>query len=379
MELKDIRKEIDGINDEILRLFLRRMELSEQAAEEKQRLGLAVLDCAREREILASVQEKAGDNGKYAYYLFSRIMNLSRARQSEIMCSSSGYIDSSIAEILAGEDELFPQSGTVACQGVEGSNAQEACDKLIPRGNIMYVRSFEAVFDAVESGLCSFGVLPIENGTNGSVRAVYELLQKKKCHIVRSTTLHIRHELLAKPGTRLEDIRVIYSHEQAIGQCSRYLGTLGDVRLVPSENTAAAAKMVSESEDRCIAAVASPRCSQLYGLKTLKSDIQDSENNYTRFICIAKEPVLYAGANRMSIILSCENRPGSLNDILSILSANGVNMSKLESCPIPGSDFEFMFFLELDTGLREPGAAAMLEELRRASRDLIFLGSYAAV
>ncbi len=141
---------------------------------------------------------------------------------------------------------VFPQTGLVACQGVEGANSQVACDRLLPRGNIVYVKTFEAVVSAVESGLCKFGVLPIENSSNGSVRAVYELLQDHNLSIVRSTRLCIRHELLALPGVKMEDITEIYSHEQAIGQCSKFLSSLNGVRVIPCDNTAVAAKMVAE-------------------------------------------------------------------------------------------------------------------------------------
>ena len=378
MSMQELRERIDGINDEILQLFLERMAISEKIVAEKQKKGMPLVDRARERAILAEVQEKAGDMEAYAYHLFSKLIALSKARQSELLPRST-KLGGELADILARPDEAFPQSAVVACQGVEGSNAQAACDKLIPRGRIVYVRSFRAVFDAVESGLCRFGVVPIENSSNGSVRAVYELLREKRCHIVRSTSMRIRHELLVKPGTKMEDIREVYSHEQALGQCSRFLASLHDVRALPSENTAVAARDVSLSERSGMAAIASARCRELYGLEAIRSDIQDSENNYTRFICIERDPVVYAGANKVSLILSCENRPGALCDILSILSVHGVNMSKLESSPSSSGGDDFIFFLELDAGLREPGVASMLEELDRECAGLTLLGSYSAV
>jgi len=379
MEMQELRNRIDELNRSILDLFLERMQVSEKIAEEKMRLGIPLTDPARERAILAEMQELAGPEMEACVWqLFTRLMALSRAHQSVLM-PPSGTLHGQLEAMLAQEESFFPGSGTVACQGVEGSNAQAACDKLIPRGQIIYVRSFRAVFDAVESGLCRFGVLPIENSSNGSVRAVYELLQEKHCRIVRSTSMHIRHELLAKPGTRLEDIRAIYSHEQALGQCSRYLSSLRDVKLIPCENTAVAARQVSLSDDPGLAAVASPRCRELYGLHALRSDIQDTDNNYTRFICIAREPVVYAGANRTCLILRCDDRPGALCDALSILAVRGVNMSKLESCPDRAGGDGFLFFLELGSGLRDPRMLPMLTELEGACAGLSFLGSYAAV
>ena len=307
------------------------------------------------------------------------MIELSKARQAELYSAPARVRQQIEAALQAGE-QVFPRTGTVACQGVEGSNSQAACDKLLPRGRIVYVRTFEAVFDAVGSGLCQYGVLPIENSTNGSVRAVYELLQRKQFSIVRATNLYIRHELLARPGAALSGLKEIYSHEQALGQCSKFLAALGNnVKVIPCDNTALAAKLVAESGRTDCAAISSHACAALYGLETLSDQIQDSDHNYTRFICIAREPAIYAGANRISLIITCNNKPGALYDILSKLAVRGINMSKLESCPVVGRNFEFMFFLELDAAVQEPGVLAMLEELERSCEVFLFLGSYALV
>ena len=222
-------------------------------------------------------------------------------------------------------------------------------------------------------------MLPIENSSNGSVRAVYELLQDHNLTIVRSTRLCIRHELLALPGVKMGDITEIYSHEQAIGQCSKFLNSLNGVRVIPCDNTAAAAKMVAERGDRHVAAISSHPCAALYGLETVSDEIQDSDNNYTRFICVTKDPLIYAGASRISLIIACDNKPGALYEILSKLAALGINMTKLESCPVTGRNFEFIFFLELEASVQEPGVLAMLEELERSCAGFHFLGNYAEV
>ena len=379
MDLNEIRTQIDRVDSEILKLFLERMHLGEEVAAYKKDNALPVLNKAREREILARVQAEAGDMEPYAYQLFTTLMELSKVRQT-LLTAAPSRIRPAIEQALAAPEDVFPKTGTVACQGVEGANSQAACDKLLPRGNILYVKTFEAVFDAVESGLCKFGVVPIENSANGSVRSVYELLQRKHFSIVRATTLHIRHELLAKPGTKLSEITEIYSHEQAIGQCSRYLtGLNGKVKVIPCANTAVAAKMVAEGINPHAAAISSHACAELYGLSMIKDDIQDSDNNYTRFICIAKNPVIYAGANRISLILDCKNEPGALNAILTKIGAYGVNTSKLESCPVTGRNFEFIFFFDLDASVREPGVLALLEELERTSESFTFLGNYSVV
>ena len=378
MELSEIRTKIDAVDDQLLQLFLERMSLSEEVAAYKNEHHLPILNKAREREILAKVMEKAGDKERYAYHLYSTLFELGRSRQAELI-SAPTKVAAQIKTSLAAGSELFPQTGLVACQGVEGANQQVACDHLLPRGNIVYVKTFAAVVSAVESGLCKFGVLPIENSSNGSVRAVYDLLQTHKLSIVRSTRLCIRHELLALPGVKLEDITEIYSHEQAIGQCSKFLNGLNGVRVIPCANTAVAAKMVAESGNRHAAAISSHPCAALYGLECISATIQDSDNTYTRFICVTKDPIIYAGANRISLIIGCDNKPGALYEILSKLAALGINMTKLESCPVTGRNFEFIFFLEIEASVQDPSVLAMLEELERGCASFNFLGSYVEV
>ena len=378
MELSEIREKINAVDDQLLDLFLQRMDLSEEVAAYKNEHHQPILNKQREREILAKVAEKSGDRERFSYHLFSTIFELSRSRQAELITAPT-KVESLVKTSLAAGGEVFPQTGLVACQGVEGANSQVACDRLLPRGNIVYVKSFEAVFSAVESGLCKFGVVPIENSSNGSVRAIYDLIQRKKFSIVRSTRLCIRHELLTLPGVKMEDITEIYSHEQAIGQCSKFLNGLNGVRVIPCANTAVAAKMVAESGSRHAAAISSHPCAALYGLQCVNDAIQDSDNNYTRFICITKDPIIYAGANRISLIIACDNKPGALYEILSKLAALGINMTKLESCPVTGRNFEFIFFLELEASVHEPGVLPMLEELERSCANFQFLGGYAEV
>ena len=378
MELNEIRTRIDAVDDQLLQLFLERMGLAEEVAAYKNEHHLPIMNKQREREILAKVMEKSGDKERYAYHLFSTLFELARSRQAELLTAPT-KVEAQVKASLAAGGEIFPQTGLVACQGVEGANSQVACDKLLPRGNIVYVKTFDAVVSAVESGLCKFGVLPIENSSNGSVRKVYELLQTHNLSIVRSTRLCIRHELLTLPGVKMEDITEIYSHEQAIGQCSKFLGGLSGIRVVSCANTAVAAKMVAESGSRHVAAISSHPCAALYGLECLNDRIQDSDNNYTRFICVTKDPAIYAGANRISLVIAFENRPGALYDILSKLAALDINLTKLESCPVAGSDFEFIFFLELDASVRDASVLAMLEEMERSCAQFQFLGNYAEV
>ena len=379
MELSEIRDRIDAIDEPLLKLFLERMALSREVAEYKKANNLPIMNKKREREILETVMAKSGDLEQYAHRFYSTIFELSRSYQEEIIPSGT-KVRAEIEKALSQNEGEFPKTGTIACQGVEGAYSQMAADRMLPRGNLMFFKTFEAVFDAVESGLCQFGVVPIENSSNGSVRATYDLLNKKNCRIVRSERLCVRHELLAKPGTTLDEITEIHSHEQALGQCSEFLKSLGDkVNIVPCDNTAMAAEMAAKSEKKGIAAIASHSGCEIYGLEPVKTGIQNSDNNYTRFVCIAKDTAIYPGADHISLILALKHKPGALYEILSKLAALEVNLIKLESCPIIGHDFEFMFFFELQGSVRDSKTVALLESLERDCEGFVFLGNYLEV
>ncbi len=374
MAIDEIRKEIDKLDRELFPVILRRMELSARASEESALSAAEIRQ--REREMLRWATEQSGDMEPYIHRFYSSLFELGRAYR-ECNNPAGTKIRGILEDALKKQTGDFPQNGIIAVQGVEGANSQMAADSLFPRGNLMFFKSFEAVFDAVESGLCRFGLIPIENSSNGSVRATYDLLNRKNVSIVRSTRLCIRHELLAKPGSTLADIKEIRSHEQALGQCSEFLKTLGGkVSIVPCANTAMAAELASRSEFGDIAAIASHPACELYGLVPIAENIQNSDNNYTRFVCISKEREIYPGADRISLILALKHRPGALYEILAKLTALEINLIKLESCPIVGHDFEFMFFFEMQGSVRDPRVAAMLEALEQTCESFKFLGNY---
>lgn len=374
MGLEEIRTEIDKIDDEILNLFLRRMELAKDAMLAKKQSGKPIIDRSREREKIKNISEKSGKMSLYTRRLFKELMSLSRSYQSSAL-EAETELSKMIKESLK-SDVIFPKAASVACQGIEGAYSQQAADKLFPQGNIMYYNTFDDVCDAVKSGKCDYGVLPIENSSNGSVHAVYELLSDSGLFIVRGIKLCIHHELLAKEGTKISDIHEIISHEQALGQCGRFLkGLEGKVKISTCANTALAAKIASENDG--VAAISSPNCAELYGLyPVLRDNIQNSENNYTRFICISKEPEIYPGSNRISFLASCKHEPGELYRLISLIDALDVNLSKLESMPIVGRDFEFLFYINIDANVLEPGIIGLLEEIERSSESFTFLGNY---
>ncbi len=379
MDLNTLRHEIDNIDDELVRLFCKRMEIASGIAEYKKEHDLPIYVPAREREKLLDVAQKAGtDMANYTRVLYSMIFELSRSRQSKQTITSTPLHDS-IARSIAATPKQFPQAPMVACQGVEGAYSQIACEKIFKAPMIMYFRNFEGVFSAIEKGLCQYGILPIENSTAGSVKKVYDLMIRHNFSIVRTFRLKIDHNLLANRGTSLSGIKEIYSHEQAIGQCSDFLQSLPGVKVIPVENTAIAAKMVADSGRNDVAALSSRYCAQLYGLCCLASSVQDKGNNHTRFICISKNLEIYPGADRTSIMMVLNHRPGALYRVLARMYVLGINVTKLESRPIPDRDFEFMFYFDLETSIYSEEFVQLMCELDELCEEFKYLGSYSEV
>ena len=379
MELKDLRNEIDKIDDELVKLFSQRMEISAQIAGYKKEKSLPIFVPARERKKLADVAEKAGaDMANYTRVLYSMLFELSRSYQSKLTGEVSPLYKE-ITEAIENTPKLFPQTPMVACQGVEGAYSQIACEKIFKNPFIMYFKNFEGVFSAIDKGLCQYGILPLENSTAGSVKKVYDLMIQHNFSIVRTFRLKIDHNLLAKPGTKLSDIKEVYSHEQAINQCSEFLQTLTGITVIPVANTAIAAEMISKSDRKDVAALSSRSCAELYNLEILASSIQDKGNNRTRFICISKNLEIYPGSDKTSIMMVLPHRPGSLYKLLARLYTLGINVTKLESRPIPDRDFEFMFYFDLDTSIYSEEFVQLMCELDGLCEEFKYLGSYCEV
>ena len=377
MDINESREKINQIDDQLIHLFEQRMEAALEIAKYKQQNHLPVYDPARERQVLlrqtAAVPPQLSASAKV---LYSTLFDLSRSYQHRYLSAPSDLPDRIRAAV---KDQDFPAQAVVACQGVEGAYSQQACEKLFDMPNIMFCKRFEGVFQAIESGLCRYGVLPIENSAYGSVDEVYDLMRQHRFYIVRSIKVKVNHQLMALPGTSLSDIHEVVSHSQAIGQCGRFLKTLPDVKITPCENTAAAAKLVSQSGRRDLAAIASPACAELYGLVPLQKNVCDTDHNFTRFICIAREIEIYPGANRMSLMLTLPHKPGSLYRMIARFAALGLNLTKLESRPLAGTDFEFQFYFDLEASVRNDDAVNLVGELSGENEDFTYLGSYLEV
>lgn len=377
-KLEDIRMEIDAIDDELTKLFRRRMEIAGDVAAVKRAAGAPVNDPARERAILTKVTADAGDAyGNAARLLFSTLFGVTKARQRAILRGEAPVAQAIRAAAAAGRE--FPSRAVVACPGTEGSYAQQAVSRLFPLPTILYFNSFEKVFEAVEKGLCPYGILPIENSAVGSVSAVYDLMVKHRFHVARAVKVKIDHVLLGNPGATFEGVKEIESHPHALAQCSSFLKAHADISLVPGSNTALAADALAQSGRLDRAVIASRACAELYGLEVLAEGVADAAFNYTRFICISRKLEVYPDANKFSFMMSLPHRPGALNSIISKFAAIDVNLTKLESRPIPGMDFEFRFTFDFEATATNPAVIALLSELAQDPEieHFTFLGAFA--
>ena len=377
--LEELRKKIDDIDDKIAALYDERMKLVKEVALEKSKTGVNLVDRGREKAIVSRVTKAVSPDIKvFTKLVYDTIFETSRGYQSRYLNATSPTAQA-IAEAIEGGALKFPEAATVACQGVEGAYSNLAAEKLFRLADIMYFKNFEGVFNAVEKGLCEYGVLPIENSSVGSVNAVYDLMREHRFYIVRSVKLRVRHSLLALRQTTKDAIREVVSHEQALRQCEGFLKTLKNVKITVVDNTAQAARIVAESGRKDLACLSSPECAALYGLGVVQSDVQDSDTNYTRFICISKKLRIFAPATRISMMVSLPHEPGSLNRTLNKFAVLGLNLTKLESRPLPNSTFEFMFYFDFEGQLENREVQNLIAELEGDSAMFTFLGSYAEV
>lgn len=380
MELNDIRKEIDSVDAQLVELFKKRMQLSAEVAEYKKINNMPILDSSRERALLAKISEISGKEfEEYSRTLYSTILDLSRSYQHKILGHTSNLCEK-IENAVSNTPKIFPEQASVACQGVEGAYSQLAAEKLFRFPTITYFSNFNAVFSAIEAKMCKYGILPIENSTAGSVKQVYDLMKKHKFNIVRSVRIKIDHNLLAKPGTKLSDIKEIFSHEQAIQQSSKFLASLTqDVKITCVENTAKAAMMVALSQRNDVASISSSFCAEQYNLEVIASAIQDNGNNQTRFICISNDLEIFPGADKTSLMLVTPHKPGALYKIISRFNSLGINLLKLESRPIPDRNFEFMFYFDIEISVYSERFAQLLAEIEQVCDDFTYLGTYSEV
>lgn len=374
-ELEGLRLQIDAIDREIVPLFEQRMALAARVAEYKAVHGLQTLDASREQQVLAEKRALLGDKTlePEVTELYETMMALSRRRQRQLR---HGKVPG-LQEFLDGA-RLPVADPCVLYQGRPGAYAEEAAARFFGEHCRRQHRdTWEELLEVLEKGGGDYAVLPIENSSSGGITAVYDLLAKSGASMVGEQCVKVEHCLMALRGATLADIRTVYSHEQGILQSAVFLQQ-HSLSAVPRLNTAESAKFVSESGDKTIAAIGSVRAAKLYGLDILAEKINFNSDNFTRFVVVSPQPELRENSDKISALATLPHRSGSLNRLMNVFSAYGLNVLKLESRPIIGSSWQYRFFLDFSGNLRDPSMAQALAELHEAATEFRILGSYPA-
>jgi chorismate mutase/prephenate dehydratase len=375
LDLQEIRKQLDGIDREMVALFETRMELCREVAEYKIGTGKPVYDGEREQQKINAVTGMVeGEFLKQAVKeLFTQMMTISRNYQYKQMAESGLKAEHTFQSV-----KNFSVTGArVVYQGVEGAYSHGAALKYFGSdASVYHVATWDDAMKEVEEGRADYAVLPIENSSAGAVTDNYDLLMKYHNYIVAETFLTVNHALLGLPDAQLEDIRTVFSHPQALMQCSEFLNANREWKQISVENTAVAAKKVIEEGDTSQAAVASEIAGELYGLKVLKSSINHNKNNTTRFIILSKEAVYREEAEKISLSFELPHESGSLYNILSNFIYNGVNMFMIESRPIPGRNWEYRFFVDIEGNLSQASIQNALKGISEEGRNMRILGNY---
>lgn len=374
MELGELRKQLDEIDARIVALYEQRMAVCGEVAEYKIESGKPVFDKKREEEKLEAVKAltENEDNRRGVEELFEQLMSMSRKLQYRKL-SEHG----SLGKLpFIGVDKLEVEGARVVFQGSEGAYSQAAMLRFFgEQVNNFHVDSFKEAMSAIEEGSADFAVLPIENSTAGIVNEIYDLLVEYENYIVGEQIIKIEHCLIAAPGTRKEDIKRVYSHPQSLMQCARYLQNY-DWQQISMKNNAFAAQKIAQDQDRSQAAIAGAHAAQAYGLTVLEKGINQSDTNSTRFIVVTNQRIFKKDAGKVSICFEVPHRSGSLYHMLSHFIYNGLNLSKIESRPIEGRNWEYRFFVDFEGNLADSAVKNALRGLREETRSMKILGNY---
>ena len=374
MDLSQLRQQIDTIDRQIVDLYEERMDVSRQVAEYKIETGKKVFDKQREQEKIAGVKALTHNdfNSHGVEELFEQIMSMSRKLQYQLLAAhgSEGRLP------FIGVEELETDCARVVYQGAEGSYSQAAMRKFFGENvNAFHVETFRDAMSAIDEGSADFAVLPIENSTAGIVNEIYDLLVEFENYIVGEQVVPIEHCLLALPGTKMEEIKRVYSHPQSLMQSARYLSE-HDWQQISMQNNAFAALKVAKEKDKTQAAIASEYAGETYGLEILEKGINDSDSNSTRFIIVTNQKIFRKNANKISLCLEIPHQSGSLYHILSHFIYNNLNMTKIESRPIPGKTWEYRFFVDIEGNLGDAQIQNALKGIEEEASNMRILGNY---
>ena len=366
-DLNDYRKEIDEIDTQLISLFERRMDVVRKIGRYKKEHNLSVLQTGREQAVLQKAAENL-KNPEYAadaVHFMRMVMEISRMAQRRDQ-----------QESLQNEKQPGAVTGKVGYQGVPGSFSEQALiDYFSADQERIAFQEFRHVFDALREGVIDYGVLPIENSSSGAISAVYDLLGSYGFAIVGERLLKVSHNLAAVPGTTMDTIEQVFSHEQGLLQSSEFLSNHPNWTLIPHQNTAASAKFVAQENDRTKAAVCSTRAAKLYGLQILASEIQNSQKNTTRFIIVARK-MQTSEADKVSLMFTLDNESGTLYQTLRYFAERGINLVKIESRPIPDALWNYRFYLDFEGNIDSEQVKTALDAIAKNARDFRILGAY---
>jgi chorismate mutase/prephenate dehydratase len=374
VDLLECRNKLDVIDKQIVKLFEERMDICGKVAETKIASGKAVYDAEREKQKLDAVSAMADSefNQVAVRELFSQMMSISRKYQYSILAEHGRALKLGFERL----DKLPMDGVRVVHQGVEGAYSHAAALQYFgENASIYHVAHFEDAMKEVQLGNADYAVMPIENSSAGAVIDMYDLLTRYDNYIVAETFLPVEHALLGVPGAKLSDIKTVFSHPQALMQCSQFLNDNG-FKQISVENTAVAAKRVVEEGDKTQAAVASEIAGKLYGLELLKPAIQNNQGNTTRFIILANRKVYQKNAGKISLCFELPHTSGSLYNMLGNFIFNHVNMMMIESRPIPGRNWEYRFFVDIEGNLQDAGVKNALRGIGAEALNFKILGNY---
>lgn len=374
-ELAELREQLDRIDDKIARLYEKRMEVCAQVGEYKIKSGKKVFDRQREKEKLADVASKVeGEfNRKGIQELYQQLMSMSRKLQYRKLAEAGALGRLPFIRV----DSLDKENARVVFQGTEGAYGQAAMRQFFgPDVNSFHVRTFREAMEAIEEGSADYAVLPLENSSAGPVNEMYDLLDEFENYIVAETILPVVHTLSGLPGAKLSDIERVYSKAEALMQTSRFLEEHSEWQKISVVNTAIAAKKVLNDQDISQGAVCSAYAAQVHGLSVLVDEINDDPDNCTRFIVVTNQKIFLKNASKISIRFELPHQSGSLYGILSHFIYNDLNMTKIESRPIKGRQWEYRFFVDFEGNMEDGAVKNAIRGLREETANLKILGNY---
>lgn len=370
MNLQQLRDRIDETDSEILSLFMKRMELCRGVADYKKKNNLPVFQGNREKQVIDRIKALTGDpeleNGTAA--LFATIMDISKILQNRTILEGT-------PDYICPPTEL-EKATKIGCQGTSGANSETATRMIFGDRDIIYYRTFEDVFQAVQSGELEYGVLPVHNSTAGSVDSTYDLMAKYFVYIVKEVVVEINHCLAAVTDMPLTEIRKVYSHPQALAQCSEFISE-NSLKTADYGNTATAAEKIAKSDpSEKTAAICSVECAERLGLKILARNISDVSVNRTKFVCISRNMQADPEADVISVMLKIPHTEGSLYRLLTKFCVNGMNLIRIESRPIRDGSFDALFYLDFSGKLTDPRVKATLRDLEENLEYFRILGTF---